>query len=176
MSHETSAPITKRAGAKSPTGGQDRWCSYRSTSNDSVSQLAFEPALRDRKCQVFYAPGMSLEWEQLVVDAHDPESLGRWWRDALGWVVVNEDPEEFEIRPTAERFPGLLFVSISETKLNKNRLHLDFRPDNRDAEVERLLALGARHADVGQGEQSWVVLADPEGNEFCVLGSRSPAS
>ena len=54
----------------------------------------------------------------------------------------------------------------------KDRLHLDFRPDDRDAEVERLLVLGATHADVGQGDQPWVVLADPEGNEFCVLGSR----
>ena len=119
---------------------------------------------------------MSLEWEQTIVDAHDPESLGRWWRDALGWVVVNEDSEEFEIRPSAEQLPGLLFVPESEPKLNKNRLHLDFRPDSRDAEVERLLALGAKHADVGQGEQSWVVLADPEGNEFCLLGSRTSAS
>ena len=119
---------------------------------------------------------MSLEWEQTIVDAHDPESLGHWWRDALGWVVVNEDPEEFEIRPSAERLPGLLFVPASEPKLNKNRLHLDFRPDSRDTEVERLLALGAKHADVGQGEQSWVLLADPEGNEFCVLGSRTSAS
>jgi len=123
-----------------------------------------------------YEQCMSLEWEQTIVDAHDPESLGHWWRDALGWVVVNEDPEEFEIRPSAERLPGLLFVPASEPKLNKNRLHLDFRPDSRDAEVERLLVLGAKHADVGQGEQSWVVLADPEGNEFCVLGSRTSAS
>jgi len=119
---------------------------------------------------------MSLEWEQTIVDALDPESLGRWWGDALGWVVVNEDPEEFEIRPSAERLPGLLFGRVSDPKLHKNRLHLDFRPDDRDAEVERLLALGAKHADVDQGEQSWVVLADPEGNEFCVLGSRTTAS
>ncbi len=53
----------------------------------------------------------------------------------------------------------------------KNRLHLDFRPDDRDTEVERMLALGATRSDVGQGEQAWVVLADPEGNEFCILGS-----
>lgn len=119
---------------------------------------------------------MSLEWEQAIVDAHDPKSLGRWWSDALGWVVVNEDPEEFEIRPSAERLPGLPFAQASEPKLNKNRLHLDFRPDDRDAEVERLLALGARLADVGQGDHSWVVLADPEGNEFCVLGSRTSTS
>jgi catechol 2,3-dioxygenase-like lactoylglutathione lyase family enzyme len=118
---------------------------------------------------------MSLEWEQTIVDARDPAALGGWWRDALGWVVVSEDPDEFEIRASAERLPGLLFVPVPEAKVSKNRLHLDFRPDDRDAEVERLLALGATRADVGQGEQSWVVLADPEGNEFCVLGSRAAA-
>jgi hypothetical protein len=112
---------------------------------------------------------MSLEWEQVVVDAGDPAALGRWWADALGWVVVNDEPEEFEIRPTADRLPGLLFVRVPDRKAVKNRLHLDFRPDDRDAEVERLIGLGARRVDIGQGEQSWVVLADPEGNEFCVL-------
>ncbi len=116
---------------------------------------------------------MTLEWEQTIVDARDPGGLGSWWREALGWVVVNDDPDEFEIRPAADRLPGLLFVPVAERKTIKNRLHLDFRPDDRDAEVERLLALGARSVDVGQGERSWVVLADPEGNEFCVLGSRA---
>jgi hypothetical protein len=115
---------------------------------------------------------MALEWEQTIVDARDPVALGRWWQEALGWVVVNDDPEEFEIRPAADRLPGLLFVRVPETKKGKNRLHLDFRPDDRDPEVERMLALGASRADIGQGEQSWVVLADPEGNEFCILGSR----
>jgi Glyoxalase-like domain len=116
---------------------------------------------------------MSLEWEQTIVDAHDPGTLGTWWREALGWVVVNDEPDEFEIRPAPDRLPGLLFVPVSEPKTLKNRLHLDFRPDDRDAEVERLIALGATRADIGQGEQSWIVLADPEGNEFCILGSRS---
>ena len=114
-----------------------------------------------------------LEWEQVVVDAVDPAALGRWWRDALGWVVVNDDPEEFEIRPTPERLPGLLFVRVPEPKSVKNRLHIDLRPDDRDAEVDRLVAMGATRADVGQGQQTWVVLADPEGNEFCVLRSRT---
>jgi len=116
---------------------------------------------------------MTLEWEQTIVDARDPGGLGSWWREALGWVVVNDDPDEFEIRPAADRLPGLLFVPVAERKTIKNRLHLDFRPDDRDAEVERLIALGARSVDVGHGERSWVVLADPEGNEFCVLGSRA---
>ncbi|MEU3339138.1 VOC family protein [Streptomyces sp. NPDC002144] len=116
---------------------------------------------------------MTLEWEQVIVDAADPVTLGRWWTEALGWVVVNDAADEFEIRPEKDRLPGLLFVPVPEAKTVKNRLHLDFRPDDRDAEVTRLLALGARHADVGQsGDESWVVLVDPEGNEFCVLGPR----
>ena len=115
---------------------------------------------------------MTLVWEQLVVDAAEPVALGEWWANALGWVVVNDDPDEFEIRPAPDVLPGLLFALVPEAKSQKNRLHLDFRPADRDAEVDRLLALGATRADVGQGEESWVVLADPEGNEFCVLSSR----
>jgi hypothetical protein len=116
---------------------------------------------------------MSLDWEQVIVDAADPVALGRWWARALDWVVVSDDPEEFEIRPAPDRLPGLLFVRVPEQKTLKNRLHLDFRPDDRDAAVARLLDLGASPSDVGQGEQTWVVLSDPEGNEFCVLSSRT---
>ncbi|WP_069772156.1 VOC family protein [Streptomyces sp. LUP30] len=118
---------------------------------------------------------MTLEWEQTVVDATDPVALGRWWAAALGWVVVHDAPDEYEIRQRQDRLPGLVFVPVPEGKTAKNRLHLDFRPDDQHAEVARLLSLGARRADVGQGEQPWVVLADPEGNEFCVLGERQPA-
>jgi len=115
---------------------------------------------------------MSLEWEQVVVAARDTVRLGRWWQEALGWVVVNDDPNEFEIRPAPDRFPGLLFLKVDEHKRAQNRLHLDLRPDDQQAEVERLTALGATPVDVGQGDDvSWVVLADPEGNEFCVLRS-----
>ena len=117
---------------------------------------------------------MALEWEQVIMDAADSVALGRWWAAALEWVVVNDDPEEFEIRPEPERMPGLLFARVPEPKTVKNRLHLDLRPDDRDAAVDRLLGLGATHADIGQGEQSWIVLRDPEGNEFCVLSSRRP--
>ncbi|WP_367325440.1 VOC family protein [Streptomyces sp. HUAS ZL42] len=115
---------------------------------------------------------MALQWEQVVVDAADPRALGRWWAEALGWVVLNDASDEYEIRPEKDRLPGMIFVPVPEGKAVKNRLHLDFRPDDQEAEVARLLDLGARHTDVGQGEQTWVVLADPEGNEFCVLRSR----
>ncbi|WP_375479432.1 VOC family protein [uncultured Jatrophihabitans sp.] len=115
---------------------------------------------------------MDLIWEQIVVDAHDPVALGRWWAEALEWVVVSDAADEFEIRPAPDRLPGLLFVPVPEQKAGKNRLHPDFRPTDQRAEVERLLSLGARQADVGQQEQPWVVLADPEGNEFCILSGR----
>jgi hypothetical protein len=118
---------------------------------------------------------MSLEWEQAVLDARDPVALGHWWSEALGWVVVNDDPEAFEIQPQVDRLPGLIFEPVDEPKRVKNRLHLDFRPDDQNAEVDRLIALGASRVDVGQGEVPWVVLADPEGNEFCVLGERQPS-
>jgi hypothetical protein len=115
---------------------------------------------------------MSLAWEQVILDSADPEALGSWWATALDWVIVNDVPDDFEIRPTPDRTPGLLFGWVPEPKLTKNRLHLDLRPDNQQREVERLLDLGATRADVGQGDVSWVVLADPEGNEFCVLTDR----
>lgn len=114
---------------------------------------------------------MQLAWEQVVVDARNHRELGQWWCDVLDWVVVDDGPEDFEIRPAADRFPGLLFTPVPESKTVKNRLHLDLRPDDQEAEVSRLLRLGATHVDIGQQDVSWVVLADPEGNEFCVLAS-----
>jgi predicted enzyme related to lactoylglutathione lyase len=116
---------------------------------------------------------MTLEWEQVIVHAEDPAALGQWWADALGWVVVYTSEDEFEIRPAPDRMPGMEFVRIEESKKSKSRLHLDFRPDDQDAEVARMIAHGAQRVDIGQGDQSWVVLADPEGNEFCILSRRS---
>lgn len=117
---------------------------------------------------------MGLDWEQATIEADDPTGLGRWWCDALGWVVVDDHPEVFEIRAEKDRLPGLLFLQAGATKSTKNRIHLDFRPDDQGAEVTRLLELGATRVDIGQGDVPWAVLADPEGNEFCVLGSTPP--
>ncbi len=113
--------------------------------------------------------GLDIQWEQAVIDAQDPVALGRCWAKALGWVIVNDDVEDFEIRAAADRLPGMIFEQVTDAKQHKNRVHLDFRPGDQEAEVQRLVGLGASHIDIGQGDVSWVVLADPEGNEFCVL-------
>jgi predicted enzyme related to lactoylglutathione lyase len=115
---------------------------------------------------------MPSSWEQIVVDAEDPPRLARWWAEALGYVIVDEAPDEVEIRRTPDTLPGLMFVTNPDAKTVKNRLHIDLRPDDQEAEVERLVDMGARPAEIGQGDVTWVVLADPEGNEFCVLSDR----
>jgi predicted enzyme related to lactoylglutathione lyase len=112
---------------------------------------------------------MPVRWEQIVVDAEDPHRLARWWAEALGYVIVYEAPDEVEIRRTPDELPGLLFGIGADPKTAKNRLHIELRPDDQEAEVERLVNMGARLADIGQQDVGWVVLADPEGNEFCVL-------
>ncbi|MDJ0394804.1 VOC family protein [Rhodococcus sp. G-MC3] len=116
---------------------------------------------------------MSLKWEQVVVNSLDPKALAEWWKAALGWNFSEIDEDgDVEIRRTRDSFPALMFVGVPEAKDGFDRLHLDFRPDDQAAEVERLLSLGAVHTDVGQGEdKTWTVLADPEGNEFCVLSA-----
>ncbi len=124
-----------------------------------------------------YGGAVALLWEQVVVDAQDPLTLGRWWAAALGWAVVAEGAEEVEIQEHPGQTPGIVFVPVAERKTGKNRLHLDFRPQDQTAEVERFVALGAIRVDIGQTvDLPWVVLADPEGNEFCVLSSRPPAA
>jgi predicted enzyme related to lactoylglutathione lyase len=119
---------------------------------------------------------MASRWEQVVVDSEDPARLARWWAEALGYQIVSEKPDEVEIRRSPDELPGVLFTPVPEAKTGKNRLHFDLRPDDQEAEVERLVDMGARPVDIGQHDVSWVVLADPEGNEFCVLASRPAES
>jgi hypothetical protein len=108
-------------------------------------------------------------WDTLVVDARDPARLARWWANVLDYHLLHEESDEVEVGPAERTYPRLLFIVAAEAKAVKNRLHLDLRPDDQAAEVERLVDMGARQVDIGQGDVSWVVLADPEGNEFCVL-------
>jgi Glyoxalase-like domain len=118
---------------------------------------------------------MSLRLWTIDVDAADPPTLGHWWAEALGWKIFfeGEDGDEVVITTEDERFPGIVFLRVADDKRVKNRIHLDFVPDDRDAQVQRLLDMGASRVDVGQtGSENWVVLADPEGNEFCVLRAR----
>jgi catechol 2,3-dioxygenase-like lactoylglutathione lyase family enzyme len=118
---------------------------------------------------------MGSRWYSVVVDSADPARLARWWAEVLGYKITLESPDEVCIgHPDPQRpGPALVFVPVPEAKRGKNRLHLDLNPDDRDAEVERLVDMGARHVDVGQAAgDNWVVLADPEGNEFCVLQAR----
>ena len=136
---------------------------------------------------------MSLRWYSVVIDCHDNAAQARWWAGVLDWQIIYEASDEVAVVPrhmtpdmlctTAwqEVGPGLSFVSVPEDKIVKNRLHIDLAPqleDDQGAMVESLLAMGATRADVGQSVEgasaaTWVVMADPEANEFCVLSSRA---
>jgi catechol 2,3-dioxygenase-like lactoylglutathione lyase family enzyme len=112
---------------------------------------------------------MAVKLTQVVIDCADPERLATFWCEVLGWKVVDRDEDEIEIGGTGDG-PTLLMDHAPDAKVGKNRLHLDLTPNgDQQAEVDRIIALGAQRVDIGQGDVTWVVLADPEGNEFCVL-------
>jgi hypothetical protein len=129
---------------------------------------------------------MGVRWYTVVVDCVDVRAQAAWWAEALSWSTAYEADDEVVIVapqaldetrriPVEERQPGLIFVPVAEGKRVKNRLHIDLAPragDDHAAEVSRLERLGATRVDVGQVDVPWVVLADPEGNEFCVLTPR----
>ncbi|MER7548790.1 VOC family protein [Streptomyces anulatus] len=130
---------------------------------------------------------MASKFTELAIDCADPAGLARFWCAVLDYEVLDEDAEEGIVTigpraaPEAQDRPGpvppaLTFARVPEGKSVKNRLHIDVSPSDREQgdEVRRLIGLGARRADVGQGDASWIVLTDPEGNEFCVLGTRRP--
>jgi predicted enzyme related to lactoylglutathione lyase len=115
---------------------------------------------------------MPLSLHHIVVDAHDLPALARFWAQVLDWRILSEREREVVIGPDETAPVGICFMPVTDRKSVKNRLHLDLtsEPEDRDAEIERILALGARRVDIGQGgTESWTVLADPEGNEFCVV-------
>ena len=121
---------------------------------------------------------MASRISELVVDCHDPQRLAAFWCEVLGFVVLDAEDGSIEIGPEAGfggLQPTLIFSPTDQPKVGKLRLHIDVNPTDReqDAELARLLGLGARPADIGQtGEESWHVLADPEGNELCLLRRR----
>ena len=118
---------------------------------------------------------MACRITELVLDCRDPDALSRWWCEVLGWVELDRDADVVEIGPADGGLPTLVLSRSDDPRRGKLPLHLDVNATDREqpAELERLLALGARPADVGQtGEESWHVLADPEGNEFCLLRRR----
>jgi predicted enzyme related to lactoylglutathione lyase len=119
--------------------------------------------------------GMPSRIAVLAIDAVQPRVVADFWCAVLGWQVVEEDAGGVSIAPSDGAWPTIDVMPVPERKGAKNRLHLDLRADGvtTSQELDRLLALGASRVDVGQGpDVSWVVLGDPEGNEFCLL-SRS---
>jgi predicted enzyme related to lactoylglutathione lyase len=115
---------------------------------------------------------MPVRLHHIVVDTHDLPGLARFWTQALGWKILSERDREIVIGPEQSAPVGMCFMPVPDAKTVKNRVHLDLTTsaEDRDEEIERLLALGAHRVDVGQtGAESWTVLADPEGNEFCVV-------
>ena len=115
---------------------------------------------------------MPVRLHHIVIDTHDLPGLALFWTQALGWPVLSEREREIVIGPDVNAPVGICFMPVTDAKTVKNRVHVDLTTSaaDRDQEIERLIGLGARRVDVGQtGEESWTVLADPEGNEFCVV-------
>ena len=124
---------------------------------------------------------MDIRIQCLCIDSADPRRIASFWEEALGWRRTFDEPDQVALEPPAGSpeegvAPDLLFLRVPEAKTVKNRLHLDLRPKDQAAEVARLEALGARRVDIGQdADVTWVVLADPDGNEFDVLRPLKPA-
>lgn len=118
---------------------------------------------------------MTVSLHHIVIDTYDLPRLARFWSEVLGWKILSAREQEVVIGADVDAAVGICLMPAGEKKSVKNRVHLDLNPggagpEDREAEIRRILALGARRVDIGQtGNESWTVLADPEGNEFCVL-------
>lgn len=120
----------------------------------------------------------------ITIDSDDPLMLAQFWRDVLGWEITFTSENEVCIElldgsPSQGQIPDILFIRTADKRVTKNRLHLDLRPDDQEAEVQKIERLGGKRIEIGQSasqETTWVVMADPEGNEFCILRPSKPAS
>ena len=115
---------------------------------------------------------MSCKFTELVVDCIEPRRVADFWAAVLGYTVTEATDEGVELSGGPNVYPTLVFVPVPERKTVKNRIHIDINASNgsdQNAELARLLHLGATQVDIGQGDVTWIVLADPEGNEFCLL-------
>jgi catechol 2,3-dioxygenase-like lactoylglutathione lyase family enzyme len=122
---------------------------------------------------------MGIRIQCLCIDTGDPAKIASFWQAALGWRRTFDEDDQVALEPPEGSpedgvVPDLLFLKVPGGKAGKNRLHLDLRPEDQAAEVARLEALGARRVNIGQGDVSWVVMADPDGNEFDVLRPLTP--
>jgi predicted enzyme related to lactoylglutathione lyase len=115
---------------------------------------------------------MQVHISSMCLDAVDPRAVAGFWTAVLGWEVVEDSDQGVSLASPNRDFPLLDILPVPEAKQAKNRLHLDLRADRSsfNAEIDRLEGLGAQRVDIGQGpDVTWVVFADPEGNEFCLL-------
>ena len=119
---------------------------------------------------------MSVRIGEFVVDCSDPVAAARFWCEALGYRITDQDDTGVAIAGDSTA-PTILLMATADSKAHKNRMHFDVCPvgsSSQDDEVHRLEGLGARRIDIGQGDVSWVVMEDPVGNEFCVMGTNLP--
>ena len=118
-------------------------------------------------------PGSAIRFYEIVIDCSDPLSLAPFWAEALGYEIDELEEDVASIEHPTDDGPAICFQRVPESKQGKNRVHFDLNVDDDELEnaVARLISLGAKQVDVGQGlDRAWVVLADPEGNEFCIVG------
>jgi predicted enzyme related to lactoylglutathione lyase len=147
-------------------------CPFPACHRPACGQRLKSTSSRDAVQRGAHTRDMPVRLHHIVIDAHDLPGLARFWTQALGWRILSERENEIVVGTDENAPVGICFMPVTGPKTVKNRVHIDLTSSaaDRDQEIDRLLALGARRVDIGQtGAESWTVLVDPEGNEFCVV-------